>query len=121
VIVHLAKLAASCKRDADVLGRIGGEEFALLLPDTDPAQAEVFAERLRNEVSTRPINVGAEAVCATVSIGVAERNWQTVNVSEMLNAADKALYAAKHAGRNRVARIATKAVPKAATRISPAA
>ena len=57
VIVHLANLAGSCKRTTDVLARLGGEEFALMLPETDLPQAQIFAERLREEVAAHPLVV----------------------------------------------------------------
>lgn len=69
VIVHLAKLATYCKRAPDVLARIGGEEFALLLPETDLPQAEIVAERLRRKVASHPLAMASQSIPATVSIG----------------------------------------------------
>ena len=102
MIVHLARLARDCKRDCDVLARLGGEEFALLLPETDLAQAEVVAERLRREVAGNALVVASHAIPATVSIGVATALPGMKDVSDLMKAADQALYDAKHAGRNRV-------------------
>jgi diguanylate cyclase (GGDEF)-like protein len=102
VIVHLANLAGSCKRASDVLARIGGEEFALLLPETDLAQAEIMAERLRREIATHPIATASHPIATTVSIGIAARSHEISNVSQLMKAADQALYEAKRAGRNRV-------------------
>ena len=102
VIVHLANLAGSCKRASDVLARIGGEEFALLLPETDLAQAEIMAERLRREIATHPIVTASHPIPTTVSIGIAARSPEVSNVSQLMKAADQALYEAKRAGRNRV-------------------
>ena len=102
VIVHLANLAGSCKRATDVLARLGGEEFALLLPETDLPRAEDFAERLRDEVAAHPLVVASQPIRATVSIGVAAKSSKTSTFSELINMADKALYEAKRAGRNRV-------------------
>jgi diguanylate cyclase (GGDEF)-like protein len=101
-IVHLTKIARDCKRDSDVLARIGGEEFALLLPETDLVQARSVAERLRNEVVANPVVAGLDRIAATVSIGVAIVGEAMTGISELMNAADQALYDAKRAGRNRV-------------------
>jgi diguanylate cyclase (GGDEF)-like protein len=100
VIVHLAEMASSCKRDADVLARVGGEEFALLLPETDLQQATLVAERLRMELSqTKPPVADA---APTVSVGVATATEDMSEVSALMRAADEALYEAKRRGRDRV-------------------
>jgi diguanylate cyclase (GGDEF)-like protein len=99
-IMHVADLARGCKRPSDLLARIGGEEFALLLPETDVAEAEAMAERLRSVVARCPFVCNANP--ATVSIGVASAGAATESVSELMKMADEALYAAKRAGRNRV-------------------
>jgi diguanylate cyclase (GGDEF)-like protein len=102
MIVHLAKLARDCKRDCDVLARIGGEEFALLLPETDLPQAQIVAERLRRVVAANSLVVASGSIPATVSIGVATSVAAMNDISDLMKAADQALYDAKHAGRNRV-------------------
>jgi diguanylate cyclase (GGDEF)-like protein len=102
MIVHLANLARDCKREYDVLARIGGEEFALLLPETDLPQAQVVAERLRSEVAANSLVVASRSIPATISIGVATSLDAMNSISELMKAADQALYDAKHAGRNRV-------------------
>jgi diguanylate cyclase (GGDEF)-like protein len=99
-IVHVAHLAGGCKRSSDVLARIGGEEFALLLPETEIAQAEAVAERLRCEVAQSPLADVAHS--ATVSIGVATADDDMAGISDLMKKADQALYAAKRNGRNRV-------------------
>jgi diguanylate cyclase (GGDEF)-like protein len=112
MIVHLANLARDCKRDCDVLARIGGEEFALLLPETDLAQAQVVAERLRREVAANALVVASQPIPATVSIGVATSAPTMTEVSDLMKAADRALYDAKHAGRNQViCRVSGDAAP----------
>ena len=102
MIMHLANLARDCKRDCDVLARIGGEEFALLLPETDLEQAQIVAERLRSEVAANPLAGASRSIPATVSIGVATGAEPMKDVSDLMKAADQALYDAKRAGRNRV-------------------
>jgi diguanylate cyclase (GGDEF)-like protein len=102
VIVHLANVASSCKRAPDVLARIGGEEFALLLPETDLLQAQAMAERLRSEVASRPLTSASQSIPATVSIGIAERSPEITSMTQLMRAADGALYEAKRTGRNRI-------------------
>lgn len=113
VIIHLANLAGTCKRAPDVLARIGGEEFALLLPETDLPQAQAMAERLRREIAAHPLVMASQCIPATVSVGIATRSAETSNISELMKAADEALYEAKRAGRNRtMCLVSTKDVPQ---------
>ena len=100
MIVHLTTLASSCKRDSDVLARIGGEEFALLLPETDLAQAQLVAERLRREVAENPLIASSDRISTTISIGVAMCTDSMDGISDLMKVADKALYDAKSSGRN---------------------
>jgi diguanylate cyclase (GGDEF)-like protein len=99
-IVHVANLASHYKRGCDLLARIGGEEFGLLLPETEAAQAELVAERLRRAVAASPLAEVSHS--ATVSIGVATADETMAGISDLIRSADKALYAAKRSGRNRV-------------------
>ena len=105
MITHLARVTRECKRDSDVLARLGGEEFALLLPETNPTQAEIVAERLRLEVSSNPLALVGQYVPATVSIGVSSATGSMSNCAQLMSAADQALYEAKRSGRNRVCKI----------------
>lgn len=90
-------------RDWDVMGRMGGEEFAVLLPETDTTQALVVAERLRMAVAATdiPIEEGA-VVHLTVSTGIATANDGDTTVDTLLERADKALFEAKRSGRDKV-------------------
>lgn len=99
----LAETGRVLLREADVLGRLGGEEFSLLLPETGLNQAVVVAERLRMAVAAlrTPMPGGGEAAF-TVSVGVASLGPGVESVDELLKRADRALYAAKDKGRNRV-------------------
>ncbi|AWJ83972.1 hypothetical protein TSH58p_10845 [Azospirillum sp. TSH58] len=89
-------------RENDLLGRTGGEEFAILLPETDIAGARMVAERIRRRTAELAVPAGDETVRFTVSIGVACCAAGTRDVDAMLSSADEALYRAKAAGRNRV-------------------
>lgn len=91
-------------RDSDVVGRLGGEEFAAVLSETDTKSAFDVAERLREVIERSvvvPSDDGAE-VRFTVSIGVAGLNNGASSFEEVLGCADQALYAAKRGGRNQV-------------------
>lgn len=89
-------------RQTDIVGRYGGEEFALLLPDTGPAQAREVVERLRSAIAAAPIDIDGRAVTVTVSFGVAHRSTAAETLDQLLTFADRALYRAKEAGRNRI-------------------
>lgn len=102
VLAALATSAQSQLRVADVLGRLGGEEFAILLPDTPLEGAEVLAERVREAVAAHRVPSGdAEEIAVTISVGVAELR-DAESFESLLKRADRALYAAKDRGRNRV-------------------
>jgi diguanylate cyclase (GGDEF)-like protein len=95
-------LASAQLRANDLFGRIGGEEFASLLPNTTQQNALCLAERVRAAVESTSQPVGEHTVRATVSVGVALSNDATADLTGLLKAADQALYRAKEAGRNRV-------------------
>ena len=89
-------------REIDLLGRLGGEEFAAILPETDPQQALLVAERLRNAVQMLSFTCeNGSRLRLTLSIGVAECLPGEVRLESLLARADRALYRAKDAGRNR--------------------
>jgi diguanylate cyclase (GGDEF)-like protein/putative nucleotidyltransferase with HDIG domain len=95
----LGEVLRGVTRATDVAGRVGGEEFSVLLPDTDEHGAYLLAERLRAAVERDQV-LGATAT--TVSVGVATHPQHAVDVDGLTRAADHALYAAKDHGRNRV-------------------
>ncbi|MDQ2812144.1 MAG: GGDEF domain-containing protein [Actinomycetota bacterium] len=104
-------------RDYDLIGRFGGEEFVVLLPQIDEADALTFAERLRADVAAMAIPVGADTrsgarVRLTISIGVAALGAAGHELTDLLTAADAALYHAKQTGRNKI-HAATANVPLA--------
>ena len=103
VIVDLAVLIKRVVRDSDLVARIGEEEFAVLLPEAESDAAKTLAERLCNEA--RELGEGAEAahkIRFTVSIDVAIINEASTTFETLMQCADKALYAAKHQGRDKV-------------------
>lgn len=102
VLRHLAGLMKNELRKVDTAGRIGGEEFAVILPGATVAAAEVFAERLRRKVAESPTSHADTVIPMTVSIGVATMKDSDANGGESLARADKALYVAKEGGRNKV-------------------
>ena len=101
----VAVLRASLRAD-DVPGRYGGEEFGVLLPDTNAAGAEVIAERVRKQIEGAALS--RSGLRATVSIGIAEFHPEDTQYTEAIARADAALYAAKAAGRNRSVRAGTQ-------------
>jgi diguanylate cyclase (GGDEF)-like protein len=111
LIVHVADLCLAIKRASDIVARVNGEEFAILLPDTDLAQAEIIAEHLRRMVEATPMLTDGERVAATVSVGVAEAHPGVDGIVALTTAADDALLAAKLGGRNRVVRAAEPGSP----------
>jgi diguanylate cyclase (GGDEF)-like protein/PAS domain S-box-containing protein len=102
VLRHLATSMQSAFRPVDVVARIGGEEFAIMLPSTGLVDAEAAAGRLRRHIETRPTIYEGRLIGCTVSIGVATMDDQLSGLDELMKRADLALYAAKRGGRNRV-------------------
>ncbi|MDO9244417.1 MAG: sensor domain-containing diguanylate cyclase, partial [Rhodocyclaceae bacterium] len=102
----LQMLAAHCRdalREIDIIGRIGGEEFAIILPETDGAGASLVAERLRESIARQTLTTEKGATLGmTVSIGIATlAGGGAARLDDLLSQADTALYEAKRAGRNR--------------------
>jgi diguanylate cyclase (GGDEF)-like protein len=102
VLAAIADACRSIKRASDIAARIGGEEFAILLPETNAEAARTFAERLRSEISESAPIIQGEKLALTASVGVAAASRHTTRVSSLLQSADEALYQAKRTGRNRV-------------------
>lgn len=100
VLQLLAKAMRKSLRDVDFIGRYGGEEFVILMPETNAEEALVATEKLRTKVESSPFNFRKERVPITMSFGISE--FQTLEDGEtVFERADKALYQAKAEGRNR--------------------
>ncbi|HEX2667355.1 MAG TPA: diguanylate cyclase [Gammaproteobacteria bacterium] len=101
-LAAFAACVADTLRESDLFGRVGGEEFAVLCPETDLDQALALAERVRASVQELRLPDVDRALRITVSIGVVQDSQPAGPIERLLKAADRALYAAKAAGRNRV-------------------
>ncbi len=102
VLRILADRLSQHVRDFDILCRYGGDEFALLLPETDLFMASSVAERLRVSIADEPIDTDGGPIAVTISLGVTKATQETANLEELLKSADRALYNAKQSGRNRL-------------------
>jgi diguanylate cyclase (GGDEF)-like protein len=107
VLSELARSLQDSLRDYDIIGRFGGEEFTLLLPQTDPFEAAQIAERIRDQIEQRTITIDDGSregfrLRVTISIGVATLTGSYRDLNDLIAAADSALYQAKKAGRNAV-------------------
>ena len=99
---HVTRLMQQETRSLDVVGRSGGEEFTVLLPDTGPMQAFELAERLRKCIEYSPLETGLHTIAVTVSIGISVMSASDADIGVVLSRADSALYDTKNAGRNAV-------------------
>ena len=102
VLRHLSKEVASVLRSSDVLGRYGGEEFCVFLPNTTETDAVALAERIRAGVEASPFINANDSIKTTISIGVADSVRAGYDFKGLVATADSAMYGAKNGGRNRV-------------------
>jgi diguanylate cyclase (GGDEF)-like protein/PAS domain S-box-containing protein len=103
VLRWITRLCREAIRDTDLFGRVGGEEFAIMLLETDAAGAVAVAERLRQSIcDTQFIHNDGTRIPLRVSVGVTQYQTNKESLSELMNRADKALYRAKNEGRNKV-------------------
>jgi two-component system cell cycle response regulator len=102
VLRETARRLRSVSRTADFVGRYGGEEFTVIMPETDPVGAVVAGERVRATLAAQPVHAAGTDIWITASVGVA--GWQagTGTPEDLYAPADRALYRAKRLGRNRV-------------------
>lgn len=104
VLVSLAQVCRETLREVDIAGRLGGEEFAFVLPGTPLEKAQRVAERLRLALAATPVPIAGrdEALLLTASIGISALSEECADIDALLNRADRGLYCAKAAGRNQV-------------------
>jgi diguanylate cyclase (GGDEF)-like protein len=100
-------------RNSDLVGRIGGEEFSALLPDTERDGALRLAEKLRAEIEALKPDIGSERLPVTASVGIAIGGPESPSIAEVQRRADEAMYQAKRKGRNRVTCLDDEDVPAA--------
>jgi diguanylate cyclase (GGDEF)-like protein len=102
VLRQLGELLKSSVRTTDIAGRYGGEEFCILLPETNEQQAMVWADRMRRRVAELRVPVNETAISITASFGVSQRLADTASAEQLVDMADQALVGAKRSGRDRV-------------------
>ncbi|WP_372966634.1 diguanylate cyclase [Marinobacter sp.] len=102
VIRHTAQITRSSIRQSDSAGRYGGEEFGLILPETDTENARILCERIRENIEKSTVNTTAGDIQYTISVGIAQLTEGPENYMQWMQKADEALYKAKEGGRNRV-------------------
>lgn len=102
ILKEVAKILKENIRQIDIIGRYGGEEFSVILIETDKSQARVAAERIRKAVADKTIKIYDEELKVTISIGVATYPVDGKDTNTILDNADQALYKAKITGRNRI-------------------
>ncbi|MDO7896948.1 sensor domain-containing diguanylate cyclase [Pseudomonas citrulli] len=102
VIEQVARVLREHVRDSDAAGRYGGEEFGVVLSDTDKAGAQVFAERLRKAIEGLEVLHGDQSIRFTISLGVADLSQPANSHADLIAWSDHALYTSKETGRNRV-------------------
>ena len=100
VLREICSVIQKTLRQTDRMGRLGGEEFGVILPHTDLQEAKLLAERIRRMVESSPIVFEGNVIPVTISIGVAELSTSDQNLEDLIKIADTALYQAKTAGRN---------------------
>jgi diguanylate cyclase (GGDEF)-like protein len=101
-LTAFTRAVSNVVRSTDLIGRIGGEEFAVLVPGVESPTATNIAERIRFDFSRATVSLDGKAVTATVSAGIAMARGAEIDLMSLVAEADRALYDAKRAGRDRV-------------------
>lgn len=102
VLKKIAEACAQSLRPTDVIGRFGGEEFVVALPDTGPDDARTVAERLKKKVAELPLKEDMSGMRLSVTIGIAFADTEETDLENLITRADQSLYVGKRGGRNRV-------------------
>jgi diguanylate cyclase (GGDEF)-like protein len=100
ILKNIVQIAKKQLREADILARYGGEEFVVLLPNSRAQEAAVVAGRILESIATYQMDAHGNKVSITISMGVTECLASTDTLDQLVQQADRALYAAKSAGRN---------------------
>ncbi|MCP4406537.1 MAG: sensor domain-containing diguanylate cyclase [Gammaproteobacteria bacterium] len=103
VLQSVVRRIRACVRVTDILGRYGGDEFVIMLPETPLYDAERIAERMHQTIAVQPIEVGETKIAVTISVGITSMDEvESISLTAMIDRADQALYVAKQAGRNQI-------------------
>ena len=102
VLTTIVERCCEVIRHVDVLGRYGGDEFIILLPETDHQRAQEIAERIRTSIGDSPIQTDAGPVAISISMGITQASSENADLGVLMNKVDQALYRSKLAGRNRI-------------------
>lgn len=103
ILKDLVKLLSATIRSNDIVGRYGGEEFGIVIPNVSRQDAQALCERLRKAVEEQKFNIGTQHINITISLGVCFKGpSNSINTMEVIRRADEALYEAKRTGRNKV-------------------
>ncbi|MNY40762.1 putative diguanylate cyclase AdrA [compost metagenome] len=99
---HFADILRAQLRKSDMAGRVGGEEFAVILSGANLTEATAFARRVQQQLAQNPLQHGDQCIAMTLSIGIAVLTASDTSVDAALSRSDMALYRAKSSGRNRI-------------------